>query len=174
MGRGQLRLSLFFRMILMCGYRKVCSSLPVPSLLKPPTPLTPQSRFSPTTPTLLSASATSSSTFTSPPPPPPPLRPSSQPAPASPMLKTLDLGSRTIVTEPELTALAKRDRAYGLLNTLTKLKNGWDCSEAWFALATAYEKGNQFDKARECLWWCVRLEDTRPVRGWSRVGVYVL
>ncbi|RPA82805.1 hypothetical protein BJ508DRAFT_413967 [Ascobolus immersus RN42] len=85
-----------------------------------------------------------------------------------------NIGSRTIVTEPELTALAKRDRAYGLLNTLTKLKNGWDCSEAWFALATAYEKGSQFDKARECLWWCVRLEDTRPVRGWSRVGVYVL
>lgn len=73
-------------------------------------------------------------------------------------------------TPENLNRLAARDRAYGLLSTLTKLGNGWDNSQAWFALARAYEAGGQIEKAKEVLWWCVELEDRRPVRHWWSVG----
>jgi tetratricopeptide (TPR) repeat protein len=66
--------------------------------------------------------------------------------------------------------LAARDRAYGLLSGLTKLGSGWSDSEAWFALARAYEESGQVDKARDALWWCVELEDGRGVREWEVVG----
>ncbi|KIX09934.1 uncharacterized protein Z518_01015 [Rhinocladiella mackenziei CBS 650.93] len=79
-------------------------------------------------------------------------------------------------TPENLNRLAARDRAYGLLSTLTKLGTGWDNSEAWFALARAHELGGEMDKAKEILWWCVELEDTRPIRHWGNVGCggYVL
>lgn len=79
-------------------------------------------------------------------------------------------------TPENLNRLAARDRAYGLLSTLTKLGTGWDDSEAWFALARAHELGGEVDKAKEILWWCVELEDTRPIRHWRNVacGGYVL
>ncbi|KAF2404229.1 hypothetical protein EJ06DRAFT_540904 [Trichodelitschia bisporula] len=70
----------------------------------------------------------------------------------------------------ELNRLAARDRAYNILSSLTKLGTGWDYSEAWFALARAYEGGGQVEKTKEVLWWCVELEDTRPLRGWGVVG----
>lgn len=70
----------------------------------------------------------------------------------------------------ELNRLAARDRAYMLLSTLTKLGSGWDDAEAWFVLSRAYELSGQVDKAKECLWWVVELEDARPVRPWSVVG----
>lgn len=75
-----------------------------------------------------------------------------------------------------LDRIAARDRAYGLLSELTKLGSGWNYSEAWFALARAYEDGGQPDKAREVLWWCVELEEGRGVRDWGAVcgGGYVL
>jgi hypothetical protein len=57
-----------------------------------------------------------------------------------------------------------------LLSTLTKLGEGWDSSEVWFALARAYELSGQVDKAKDALWWVVELEDTRPIRGWKCVG----
>lgn len=69
-----------------------------------------------------------------------------------------------------LDRLAARDRAYGLLSTLTKLGTGWNNSEAWFALSRAYEEGGQPDKAREVLWWCVELEESRGVRDWTVAG----
>ncbi|KAF2810963.1 uncharacterized protein BDZ99DRAFT_487697 [Mytilinidion resinicola] len=75
------------------------------------------------------------------------------------------------VSAPELYRLAARDRAHGLLSTLTKLGSGWDYSEAWLALARAYEECGQIEKAKEVLWWCVELEDSHPVREWSSVGV---
>jgi hypothetical protein len=80
------------------------------------------------------------------------------------------------LSPPELNRLAARDRAYGLLSTLTKLGVGWDYSEAWFALARAYEESGQVEKTKEVLWWCVELEDTRPVRSWREVtlGGFVL
>jgi hypothetical protein len=75
-------------------------------------------------------------------------------------------------TSPEFLArLAARDRAYLLLSMLTKLGSGWDCSEAWFGLARAYEASGQVDKAKEVLWWCVELEDSKPLREWKCVGV---
>lgn len=73
-------------------------------------------------------------------------------------------------TPDNLNRLAARDRAYGLLSTLTKLGSGWDNAEAWFALARAHELGGELDKAKEILWWCVELEDTRPIRHWTNIG----
>ena len=66
--------------------------------------------------------------------------------------------------------IAARDRASFLLSTLTKLGKGWNYSEAWFALARAYELQGQPDKARDVLWWCVELEEGRAVRDWSEIG----
>ncbi|KAF2669493.1 hypothetical protein BT63DRAFT_425206 [Microthyrium microscopicum] len=75
-------------------------------------------------------------------------------------------------TTPDLlNRLAARDRAYFLLSTLTKLGVGWDYSEAWFALARVYEESGQVEKAKEVLWWCVELEDSRPLRPWGCVGL---
>ena len=72
--------------------------------------------------------------------------------------------------------LSARDRAYGLLSTLTKRGSSWDNSDAWYALSRAYEAGDQIEKLREVLWWCVELEDRRPIRHWSNIscGLYVL
>lgn len=68
-----------------------------------------------------------------------------------------------------LARLAARDRAYGLLSALTKSGAGWDCSEAWFSLARAYEESGQVEKAKEALWWVVELEEGRGVRGFANV-----
>lgn len=77
---------------------------------------------------------------------------------------------------PLLDRLAARDRAYMLLSGLTKLGSGWNHSEAWFALARAYEESDQPEKAKDALWWCVELEDAMGARDWTCVGVggYVL
>ncbi|KAF2142921.1 uncharacterized protein K452DRAFT_248537 [Aplosporella prunicola CBS 121167] len=80
-------------------------------------------------------------------------------------------GHAKMVGPEELNRLAARDRAYSLLSSLTKLGTGWDCSEAWYALARAYEEGGQIDRAKGVLWWCVELEDTKALRKWSSVGV---
>jgi hypothetical protein len=83
----------------------------------------------------------------------------------------------TLLNSPEvLDKLAARDRAYGLLSSLTKLGSCWDYPDAWFALARAHEESGQIGKAKEVLWWCVELEDARPIRGWREVGYggYVL
>ncbi|KAH8598180.1 hypothetical protein B0O99DRAFT_684226 [Bisporella sp. PMI_857] len=66
--------------------------------------------------------------------------------------------------------IAARDRAAFLLSTLTKLGKGWNYSEAWFALARAYELQGQQEKAKEVLWWCVELEEGKAVRDWSEIG----
>ena len=71
---------------------------------------------------------------------------------------------------PLVDRLAARDRAYGLLSGLVKLGTGWDRSEAWFALARAYEESGQVDKAKDALWWCVELEDHRGAREWACAG----
>ncbi|KAH8702530.1 putative filamentation protein [Talaromyces proteolyticus] len=66
--------------------------------------------------------------------------------------------------------LAARDRAYGLLSMLTKTGSSWDNSEAWFTLSRAYEAGSQIEKTKDVLWWCVELEDRKPIRHWWNVG----
>lgn len=73
-------------------------------------------------------------------------------------------------TPEALDRLTARDRAYGLLSSLTKLGTGWDYSEAWYALARAYEVSGQVEKAKELLWWVVELEAKRPVRSWAVLG----
>ncbi|KAJ5795102.1 hypothetical protein N7457_001701 [Penicillium paradoxum] len=80
------------------------------------------------------------------------------------------------VEPKQLHRLAARDRAYGLLTALIKLGSSWDNSEAWYALSRAYEAGEQIEKLKEVLWWCIELEDRRPIRHWSNIGsgVYVL
>jgi len=79
-------------------------------------------------------------------------------------------------TPENLNRIAARDRAYGLLSTLTRLGSAWDNSEAWFALARAHELGGEVDRAKSILWWCIELEDTRPIRHWKNLGCsgYVL
>ena len=86
-------------------------------------------------------------------------------------LPTVSSGQPAELSTPSdlLSRLAARDRAYGLLSALTKSGSGWDCSEAWYALAEAYEKGGQVEKAKEALWWVVELEEGRGVRAWGCV-----
>ncbi|KAK2000069.1 filamentation protein [Colletotrichum falcatum] len=71
---------------------------------------------------------------------------------------------------PKIDRLAARDRAYGLLSSLTKLGSAWNNAEAWFALARAHEESGQIDKAKEVLWWCVELEEGTGVREWQCLG----
>jgi tetratricopeptide (TPR) repeat protein len=80
------------------------------------------------------------------------------------------------VDPKHLHRLAARDRAYSLLSALTKLGSSWDNSDAWYALSRAYEAGEQTEKLKEVLWWCIELEDRRPIRHWSNIGsgLYVL
>ncbi|KAI8941063.1 hypothetical protein NX059_002303 [Plenodomus lindquistii] len=94
----------------------------------------------------------------------------------TPHLKSHTPSVENQLSPPELNRLAARDRAFGLLSTLTKLGSGWDYAEAWFALARAYEESGQIGKAKDVLWWCVELEDTHPVRSWKHVttGGFVL
>ena len=75
-----------------------------------------------------------------------------------------------------LNRIAARERAYGLLSALTKLGSSWDDSDAWYTLGRVYEAGGQLEKLRKVLWWCIELEDRRPVRHWSSIGsgLYVL
>lgn len=75
-----------------------------------------------------------------------------------------------------ISRLAARDRAYGLISMLTKTGSSWDNSEAWFTLSRAYEAGSQIEKAKEILWWCIELEDRKPIRHWWNLGAggYVL
>lgn len=93
-----------------------------------------------------------------------------------PMATRSHAGEELRKTPENLNRLAARDRAYGLLSNLTKLGTAWDDSEAWFALARATELSGQVEKSKELLWWCVELEDSRPVRSWRNVttGSYVL
>ncbi|PLB43165.1 filamentation protein [Aspergillus steynii IBT 23096] len=79
--------------------------------------------------------------------------------------------------EPRLlNRIAARDRAYGLLSVLTKQGSSWDNTEAWYALSKAFEAQGHIEKLKEVLWWCIELEDRRPIRHWSNIGsgVYVL
>ena len=71
---------------------------------------------------------------------------------------------------PLVDRLAARERAFTLLSGLTRLGTGWDCSEAWFALARAHEESGQPAKAKEVLWWCVELEEAKGVRDWRCLG----
>ncbi|PYH99478.1 hypothetical protein BO71DRAFT_342893 [Aspergillus ellipticus CBS 707.79] len=102
-------------------------------------------------------------------------RPESTPSSAQPKAKP-----RTVVDDDEeprlLNRIAARERASGLLSGLTKRGTSWDNSEAWYALSRAHEADGQIQKLKEVLWWCIELEDRRPIRHWSNLGsgIYVL
>lgn len=91
------------------------------------------------------------------------------PLPSLPDGTTTNNNSDSAATPDRLSRLSARDRAYGLLSALTKSGNGWDNSEAWFALARADEEGGQVEKAKESLWWVVELEEGRGVRHWANI-----
>ncbi|KAL9102238.1 MAG: hypothetical protein Q9163_002598 [Psora crenata] len=94
--------------------------------------------------------------------------PNSIPILASLPKTTVRVVCRDDSTTPDLLLrLSARERAYGLLSALTKSGQGWDSSEAWFALARAYEDRGQTAKAKEAFWWVVTLEEGRAVRQWN-------
>lgn len=103
------------------------------------------------------------------PPPSTPTLASLPPLPSQQDGITTNTSSDSTTTPDRLSRLSARDRAYGLLSALTKSGNGWDNSEAWFALARAYEESGQVEKAKESLWWVVELEEGRGVRGWGNI-----
>lgn len=105
-----------------------------------------------------------------PPPSTPTLASLPPPYPSEQDRTTANNNSPNSTTAPDrLSKLAARDRAYGLLSALTKSGTGWDDSEAWFALARAYEESGQVEKAKESLWWVVELEEGRGVRRWGNI-----
>ncbi|CAD6563756.1 MAG: hypothetical protein ASARMPREDX12_000049 [Alectoria sarmentosa] len=103
------------------------------------------------------------------PPPSTPTLASLPPLPSQQDESTASNNSDRTAAPDRLSRLAARDRAYGLLSALTKSGTGWDNSEAWFALARAYEEGGQVEKAKESLWWVVELEEGRGVREWGNI-----
>lgn len=103
------------------------------------------------------------------PPPSTPTLASLPPLPSQQDGNTTNNNSHSTTTLDRLSRLSARDRAYGLLSALTKSGRGWDDSEAWFALARAYEEGGQVEKAKESLWWVVELEEGRGVRRWGNI-----
>lgn len=84
--------------------------------------------------------------------------------------QTSPTGSRKDPSPQLLNRLAARDRAYMLLQTLTRLGCGWDDSEAWGMYARALELSGQVARAKQALWWVLELEKARGVRGWGVVG----
>ncbi|CRG87083.1 Protein FAM193A [Talaromyces islandicus] len=89
---------------------------------------------------------------------------------------TIQISEKQINVDPKadrvryMSRLAARDRAYGLLSMLTKTGSSWDNSEAWFTLSRAYEASSQLEKTKDVLWWCVELEDRKPIRHWWNLG----
>lgn len=118
-------------------------------------PLERESNFSVTTPSPMPSAASTTDSSDSP----------------NALLSSHTPSAENQLSPPELNRLAARDRAFGLLSTLTKHGAGWDYSEAWYALARAYEESGQLDKTKEVLWWCVELEDTHPIRSWKSVAL---
>lgn len=88
---------------------------------------------------------------------------------ASPLKATPVRSNNITEEESTVTSLAATNRALGLLEHVTNSNHGWDISEAWFALARAYELGGETGRARKALWRCVELEDARAVRAWRNI-----
>ncbi|KAI7823554.1 hypothetical protein BC939DRAFT_451343 [Gamsiella multidivaricata] len=55
------------------------------------------------------------------------------------------------------------EMAEGVLETTTK-GLGWDCAEAWFYLGKVFEATGRLTRAKECLWYALDLESSRPIR----------
>lgn len=53
--------------------------------------------------------------------------------------------------------------AEGLLESITK-GNGWDSSLAWLELGRVCERTNRDERARQCYWYAVELEETQGIQ----------
>ncbi|KAG0233561.1 hypothetical protein BGW42_007396 [Actinomortierella wolfii] len=58
------------------------------------------------------------------------------------------------------------DMAEGVLETTTR-GQGWDSAEAWYYLGKVFEASDRLTRAKECLWYALDLERSRPVRGFT-------
>ncbi|KAL0089482.1 hypothetical protein J3Q64DRAFT_1808703 [Phycomyces blakesleeanus] len=56
--------------------------------------------------------------------------------------------------------------AEGLLDSVTK-SNGWDSAEAWFYLGEVYRQTNRLEQTKDCLFYALDLENTRPIQPFS-------
>ncbi|KAI9025826.1 hypothetical protein CLU79DRAFT_699198, partial [Phycomyces nitens] len=56
--------------------------------------------------------------------------------------------------------------AEGLLDLVTK-GNGWDSAEAWFYLGEIYRQTNRLEQTKDCLFYALDLENTRPIQPFS-------
>ncbi|KAF9979156.1 hypothetical protein BGZ73_005324 [Actinomortierella ambigua] len=58
------------------------------------------------------------------------------------------------------------DMAEGVLETTTR-GQGWDSAEAWYYLGKVFEGSDRLVRAKECLWYALDLERSRPVRAFT-------
>ncbi|KAF9425226.1 hypothetical protein BGZ76_003366 [Entomortierella beljakovae] len=60
------------------------------------------------------------------------------------------------------------DMAENALENTTK-SQGWSSAEAWFYLGKTYEASDRLTRAKECFWYALDLEQSRPVRDFTEV-----
>ncbi|KAG0374285.1 hypothetical protein BGX24_010588 [Mortierella sp. AD032] len=58
------------------------------------------------------------------------------------------------------------EMAEGILESTTK-SLGWDNAEAWFYLGKVFEATGRLTRAKECLWYALDLETSRPARSFT-------
>ncbi|KAF9127699.1 hypothetical protein BGW39_005682 [Mortierella sp. 14UC] len=58
------------------------------------------------------------------------------------------------------------EMAEGILESTTK-SLGWDNAEAWFYLGKVFEATDRLTRAKECLWYALDLETSRPARSFT-------
>ncbi|KAI8363521.1 hypothetical protein B0O80DRAFT_15574 [Mortierella sp. GBAus27b] len=58
------------------------------------------------------------------------------------------------------------EMAESMLETTTRCE-GWSSAEAWFYLGKVFEASDRLARAKECLWYALDLEQSRPVRDFT-------
>ncbi|KAG0261688.1 hypothetical protein BG011_000784 [Mortierella polycephala] len=58
------------------------------------------------------------------------------------------------------------EMAEGILETTTK-SHGWDSAEAWLYLGKVFEASARLSRAKECLWYALDLESSKPIRSFT-------
>ncbi|KAF9567690.1 hypothetical protein EC968_003189 [Mortierella alpina] len=58
------------------------------------------------------------------------------------------------------------EMAESMLETTTR-SQGWDSAEAWFYLGKVFEASERLTRAKECLWYALDLERSKPVRDFA-------
>ncbi|KAF9948226.1 hypothetical protein BGZ72_009837 [Mortierella alpina] len=58
------------------------------------------------------------------------------------------------------------EMAESVLETTTR-SQGWDSAEAWFYLGKVFEASERLARAKECLWYALDLERSKPVRDFA-------